>query len=315
MEAATLPFDQATYDRSIEVLRGQGFSQDDAEEATQTAFLEAWERCGDLDFGPGLIVNKAKLRAINLTQRADRRRNVSLDAAAEDDVDKAPVELAVDVVDFDSHVEVAKLGEHPVLLRRLEAVRNGASAHLQPRGSNSSRCLYDDATVERARRLRNAGRTLKEIAEATGATESTVQVWVTRQQRVCSTEGWSEDLAILAMKLFAEEEGRRPVWSDFRTDKRLPTYCPLERIFGKPNTLRRALEAAGFELTPADIHRPVYSDDDIVTLIREFEAREGRLPRYSDWGGDSGLPSQARLGKRFGTSKAQLILDQIEGGS
>lgn len=316
MEAATLDIDRRDIDDIVEkTKRREGLNHHDAEEAVATAALKLLEQSAEGEEfrnDPGRLVARSRLYASNLRRKRERG-NASLDAAREDDVDRAPVELAVDEVDFDLHAEVTKLDDHPVLRRRLEAVRAGATHHFVPRGSSSPVCQYGDADVTRAKQLREEGLTLKEVAEIVGCSESSVSAWCCRRRRVCSTEGWTRELAIFAMKLFAEEEGRRPKWTDFRGDQRLPSSFPLNRIFGKTNTLRKALEAAGFEIEAGP--GVAYSDGEIKSAILGFIETKGRPPKWREWRAANGLPSPHVLYDRFGTAKVDVILNQLEGSS
>lgn len=179
------------------------------------------------------------------------------------------------------------------------------------RGSFSPQCRYDDETVERARHLRARTKmSIAEIAVAVGASETTTHYWLSRERRVINTEGWTEELVVLAMKLFGEEEGRRPAFRDFRNDPRLPSVFPLERIFGKRNTIRKALAAAGFEIEAGS--GVGFSDDEFRAMIVAFAADKRRLPKWSDWKKRHGLPCTNALYRRFGTASLSAVLEALD---
>jgi DNA-directed RNA polymerase specialized sigma24 family protein len=97
-------------------------NRDDAEEAIQVAVAEALEKGWEMT-APN-IVTCARRRLLNAMRRRERS-NVSLDAFLEADEDTAPKEIAIEEVDFDSHVELAEIAANPVMRRRMEAVKRG----------------------------------------------------------------------------------------------------------------------------------------------------------------------------------------------
>jgi hypothetical protein len=92
-------------------------TREDAEDAVMTAVAEGIEKGWELTSRN--VVACARFRLLSALERRERR-NLSLDSFAEDDGDSVPVELAVEEVDFDAHVELSTARSNPILRQRLE---------------------------------------------------------------------------------------------------------------------------------------------------------------------------------------------------
>jgi hypothetical protein len=140
-------------------------SIDDAEEAAQTAAAELWAKGTPLT-APN-VVTRARSR---LRDRFNRReaRNLSLDAFREEDIDEPSIELAVIEVDFDSHVQLAEVQQHPVTARKLALLQFGGAPRIMRRGAASRLARYSDEQVNRARALRDSGMTYPDISARSG---------------------------------------------------------------------------------------------------------------------------------------------------
>jgi len=217
-------------------------SLEDAEDAVQTAVAELLEK-GTALTAPN-VVTRARSRLIDRFKRREAG-NASLDAALEDTEDHAPRDLAVDVVDFDAHAQLAEAADNPVLRLRLEAARVGSGTSMQPRGSASNLTRYSDETVAEARRLRETTNlSYRKIADRLGVqSEIAVLHWCKGHARTVPTRpGWSRDLILDSLRAFAREQGRSPRSTDLGRDRRLPNKKTFYRHFKR---WADALAAAG----------------------------------------------------------------------
>jgi DNA-directed RNA polymerase specialized sigma24 family protein len=216
-------------------------NRDDAEEAVQTAVAEMLEKGEPLT--SAFVIFKARSRLMNALRRRERK-NASLDSYLEDNVDEAPIELAIDEVDYDAHARLREAGDNPILRRRLEASRSGAP-ELRRRGAAATTRgrVYPDEVVAEARQLRRSGLTYSEIAKRLGAGESTVGNWCSGRIRKAPTAnpGWTRELAIEAIRAVVAEDGKQPTASQMNLDPRLPDGKTFYRLF---DSWSEALEAA-----------------------------------------------------------------------
>lgn len=282
----------------------KGATREEAEDAIQTAVME------HLDKGVPLtaanVVQRARSRLLNARQRRDNR-NASLDALREDTEDSAPVELAVAEVDFDSHAELAEARRNPILAAKLARAERGGAAELRRSGTASPSLRYDDETVARARALRSQGKTWREVAEAVGVRQATVERWGQPGRRPAVAEtGWSFERIVEAVKAVWREDGKPPSYGQCNRDPRLPESRTIRKHCGSWTAVA---DAAGFEPQKAFTKR--WTDDAVEAGILGFERREGRLPVWRDFKADPNLPPLAKLHILYGTARAAAVLEII----
>lgn len=284
-------------------------NRDDAEEAVQQGVERLLKRGEPLV--AAYVVNKARSALGNIVRRAERR-NSSLDAFAESDVDNAPIEFAIEEIDFDAHLELRRAAENPVLRRRLEAARCGTPV-IKRRGRFHHATRYPSEVVEEARRLRRqGGHSYQQIARRVGASQGIVEYWLTQPfVRGGDTEGWSRELIIEAIRAFAREEGRRPTERDLRIrrDPRLPSHGTVERHF---KNWGEALRLAGLDKREYQRARGSASGKWTVAYVfkafRAFVDRHGHWPNTAEFRAKgNGLPSYAVIERLFNTTSIAKI--------
>lgn len=282
-------------------------NRDDAEEALSTAMAEGLEKGWSLT--PANLVRCARFRLLSAMRRRDRQ-NLSLDAFAEDTEDQAPVELAVQEVDFDSHSQLREAAENPVLAARLAALQAGGEPVLVRRGENHPRCRYPDSMVAEARRLRQeTDLTYRQIAERldVGMRTTMIEKWCRGEDRaVARAPIWTRALVVAAIRAFVREEGRRPNFDDLKHDPRLPSLKVIERIFRRWGN---ALDAAGVEWR--DRHSvPKWTLEGVLAAFRAFFEREGHRPTTREFRtAGSGLPTYGVLQRLLGTTSLARVCD------
>jgi Homing endonuclease associated repeat len=112
------------------------------------------------------------------------------------------------------------------------------------------------------------------------------------------------DQAVHALRRFHAAYGYVPSVREWAELGQRPSTPAIIRHFGSWNA---ALTAAGLAVTRP---RPRWSDEDILTAIRAFEARHQRPPSTTDFGGGS-LPGFETIRVRFGSLAA--LLDRTRG--
>jgi DNA-directed RNA polymerase specialized sigma24 family protein len=215
-------------------------NRDDAEEAVQVAVAELLARGKPLTAAN--VVQGGRHRLMDAFRRREKG-NVSLDAFREEDVDQAPLELAVEEVDFEAHAELAAAARNPVLARRLANAQTGA-AELRPRGARrATRGVgRSDETVALARRMRAEERlSFAEIGRRLGIPWQTIHNWCTgRARRAPEGPGWTRELIVAAIRAVAREDGKMPNSETLKRDPRLPCTSTFYRHFA---TWREAVAA------------------------------------------------------------------------
>lgn len=293
----------------------KGANHDDAAEAVSVALLEWIEKGDELDLDisrsvNGALVTRAVWRLKTALSRRDAR-NLSLDAFAEDDVDQAPVELAVSEVDFDSHMALREASDNPTLHGKLEAIRAGGAPIVRPRGAASPAARWPDEVVERVLALRMEALTYAAIAERTGVPQRTIEPWCRREKRLPTMPGWTQGRVVEAIKGFQLEEGRRPGAKDIEGDPRLPCMDTIRKLFGRWSLALKAADIVIEDFCAINRER-VWPEQRLATAIRDFLERHGRLPRDEDYHSANGLPSTSHLHRRYGTQRSEAILSLIE---
>lgn len=228
--------------------------------------------------------------------------NLSLDAFRESD-DDAPVELAIEEVDFDARLTLSEAKDDPILRERLRNVAAGASRALAPRGTACCQSRHSDETVGEVRRLRrDDGLTFRAIEDRTGVERSLAAQWCRGVGRLIpTTPGWTTARAGHTVQMWTRQHGRPPTYRDGQRDPRLPTPSTADRLFG---SWRAMLEAAGCPSPYAGRRLARWSKDEGRRVIRAFVRRTGRWPSRQDMITEPNLPSPATCGRLFGTQSA-----------
>lgn len=231
-----LTFDPAQLERIVdEVARQRRLSRSDAEEAVGEAFVTLVEKAEGMKPGEveGFLRQAALNKGFNIGTKAKRRRTTSLDRFGEADEDRAPIELAVDEVDFDSHARLAEARDNPILRAKVEAGQIG-SPELRRRGAAAAErgTAYPDETVAEARRLYREGMPIVDIMEQMGIAKTTIANWVHGRTRRAPTSdpGWTPERVIGAIAAVIAEDGLHPPATAMLTDPRLPGHRCFYRL-------------------------------------------------------------------------------------
>lgn len=297
----------------------RGISREDAEEAVSEGWLILQSKADQLDDGPinGWLVRAARFRAMKIRDKA--KRVTSLDELEESDVDEGPrFQARADDFDLDSHVRLSELDDNPILRRIREAAEAGVQPVVAPRGAASHRSRYTAEQIEHVRLLLGEGvLTQRQIEDVTGVAQSTVSAIARRKCHVLTTEGWTRELVIEAIRLWHATHERVPTTRDFASDPSLPSEGTLARYFG---TYRVAIVAAGLTPPYGTSKRTLrYTDREVTEIIVGFYEREGRWPTALEYRTlRPELPSQSTVYRRFGTlhgpdlaAKAYRMLEEL----
>jgi hypothetical protein len=235
-----------------------------------------------------------------------RRReagNLSLDAFEESDDDEAPIELAIEEVDYDAHITLSEAKDNPILRERLRNVAVGASRALSPRGSACHSSRYSDETVAEVRRLRKTDRlTFRAIEERTGIERSLAADWCGGRGRLTpTTPGWTRSRAVRTVRTWTRRTGRAPTYGDGQRDPRLPNPSAAHRLFG---SWRLMLHAADCPSPYTGRRLTAWSREEAAEVIRAFVHRNSRWPSSQDLIAEPDLPSPATCHRLFGTQSA-----------
>lgn len=295
-----------------------GAGHSEAEDAVQTALLEWLEKGDDLDLDTsrpvaGALVTRAIWRLKSARARREAR-NLSLDAFAEADEDSAPVELAVNTEDFDSHVRLAEARADPILCERLSATEHGASPWITPRGAFCGRTKYTDEQVAEARRLRREEKlSYHKIADRIGCSEGIVERWVKRELRVVDTPGWTGERVIAALRRHFERYGESPLFEHLKDHPELPSSTSIVRLFGSFN---KALEAAGLPTRyPWKGGTAKHTKETLDAAFLAFVERHGRWPLHGELRACNGFSGAGVLMRFYGTTSPNGIRALISASS
>jgi hypothetical protein len=239
--AAAVAFD---FEDVLPTVRGahSRANRDDAEEAVQTAVAEMLER-GEPLTAP-FVVTKARDRLRNALRRRERG-NSSLDAFAEDTEDQAPVELAIEEVDFDSHIALSD----PVTEARRRAVEGNCGScrgwtpdnvlialqhYTRVNGQTPVyRDLAADPNLPHSNTVRRYHGTLNKALTAAG---------LRPRKHLIERPEWTFDEAREALRDYVADNGRLPTAVDLRnaTAIGLPAQMVCYRLFGSVSQQRLA---------------------------------------------------------------------------
>lgn len=275
---------------------------DDAEDALQTAVAELLTKGTSLTAAN--VVTRGRSRLISMKSRREAG-NLSLDAFRESD-DDAPVELAIEEVDFDARLMLSEATGDPILRERLRNVAAGASRALAPRGTACHQSRHSDETVKEVRRLRSDDSlTFRAIEDRTGVERSLAAQWCRGVGRLTpTTPGWTTARARQSVQAWSRRHGRPPTYEDGQRDPRLPSPGTADRLFG---SWRAMLEATGHPSPYAGRRLAPWSSDEGRRVIRAFVHRTGRWPSRQDMITEPNLPSPATCGRLFGTQGAAKL--------
>lgn len=277
-------------------------SRADAEDAVSEAWMEIaslTEREPLRHSVTALVGQRARWRM--LTRLAGRE--VSLDALYEEAGDAAS---PASIDDLDSRARLVEIRNDPILSRLADLAEQGNSALIGPYGEAHPLAKYSDAQVREVRALRRAGKTYREIEEATGIERSYARDLATRKYRTVSTRpGWTPELVLEAIRAFAEREGRQPIYTDTQGNGSiLPSASTISKFFG---TWREALEAAGLPSRYAGRRLEYWPKVEAARALMDFYEREGRWPRIFEMESLPELPARCAVRNRFGTVAAPKL--------
>lgn len=289
-----------------------------AEEAVMEGLLALYERADeyedrDRDSLKGLLYTFARFKALTIRDKALRHRAESLDAMTETAEETGSGRrvlgeaLTDESFDLDEHVELIDLARDPILARKLEAVERGGTYGIMGRGQKHPNARYTDEQVQRVRELRADGAPREEVARMTGVPPKAQSVLCSRRNRVCgSTEGWSPELAIFAVRRWTEKHGRAPL-SREAGDPTLPARGTVERMpeFGSWNGL---IAAAG--MAPGRKARPAWDSPGIARAFFAFRREHGRWPTSREINRDAALPTKETIGRHWHTKVTAEIIER-----
>jgi DNA invertase Pin-like site-specific DNA recombinase len=93
-------------------------------------------------------------------------------------------------------------------------------------------------------------------------------------------QAWSDAAILDALRAWADERGRAPLWSDWRpSNAEYPEATTVKRRFG---TWSNALHRAGLTLERPPGNRP-WTDEQILACLRSWADTHGRPPTWEDW--------------------------------
>ncbi len=287
----------------------RGITRQDAEDALQDAWIVLAEKANQLEPGPigGYLLRTARFKALHIRDR--RSRVTSLDALTDAAGDSLDVLADQASVGTDAHLELTSLADDPIAGRALAAAQRGASPRVAPRGMNHQCARYTDAQVAKVRALRAQGLTYPRIEQLTGVSAGYCPALVGRQSRVTpTTEGWTKEMAIDAIRRFHDRTGRAPRFRDADGNPTMPCPNTARRLFG---TWRDAVRAAGLDPAYGDRRVRPWSEAEMVTALCLWRLRRKRWPNRTDMVNDPDLPSPATTRRHFGTQSPVRLAESV----
>ena len=296
-----LTVDQDQHSGLVRSIRAQvpGISQEDAEDAVQDSWIVLAEKADRLDPGPigGYLRGTARNKAMKIREKG--RRTTSLDALAEVAGDATSALVDHRFGSLDSHVELAELSDDPIAIRAINAARKGAAACVAPRGMHHRNARYTDEQVQRVRELRARGVTYSRIEKLTGVPAGYGPMLVRRASRIIdSSEGWTRQLVIDAIRRFHKRFGRAPRYRDAEGNLTMPSPNTVRRLFG---SWKEAVRAAGIEPAYDDRRTTPWTPTEMILAFCSWRLHHGRWPGRDDMVADPTLPSPATTRRHFGT--------------
>lgn len=287
----------------------RGISHQDAEDAVQEAWLVLAQKAEQLEPGPigGYLLRTALFKAMQIREK--RRGTTSLDALTEVARDGIAELADPHVASVDAHVQLAELEMDPIAGKVLDAAREGASARVSPRGMKHQCARYTDDQVARVRALRRQGTTFQQIEELTGVPAGYCSCIARREARITqTTDGWTLQMIIDALRRFYERHGRAPRFRDAYGDPTLPSPNTASRHFG---SWRAAVRAAGLNPVYGDRRLEPWTQEEMVQAFCSWRLRQKRWPTVSDMSRDPELPSPATTRRRLGTQSARRLAEAV----
>lgn len=286
-----------------------GLSKEDAEDAVQDAWIVLAEKADRLEPGPigGYLRGTARNKGMKIREKS--RKTTSLEALAEVAGDATSVLADHSFGSLDSHVELSELADDPIAARALDAANQGAAAYVAPRGVHHRNARYTDEQVERVRQLRTKGLTYSRIEKLTGVPAGYGPTLVSRASRITdSSEGWTRQLVIDAIRRFHKRFGRAPRYRDAESNLTMPSPNTVRRLFG---SWRAAVRAAGIEPAYGDRRIKPWTSTEMILTFCDWRLRHERWPSRNDMVVDPTLPSPATTRRHFGTQSPQKLVKAV----
>lgn len=286
-------------------------SQEQAEDAVQEAWIALARKADGMTEDGNLIgwlLSAATMAARSEASRARYRREVvHLNALPNDGEFIAGTQDSLDdQVEF--RLAVARAVTEAQRVSAANIVEGG-NGRLYARGSSNGRGKYDEATIERVRRLKAAGLTSAAVSRRTGVPASYVRRLARREVRVEGTDpGWTPERIVEAFRAFHAEHGRTASIADARGNPALPSQPTVTRYLGSWSAGWRA---AGFDVPT----HPRWANDrgrwhaaTVAEGLRLFHDRRGHWPRKADLNktGAKSYPSYATV-LRFYPSLGEAV--------
>jgi DNA-directed RNA polymerase specialized sigma24 family protein len=287
----------------------RGISRQDAEDAVQESWIVLAEKAEQLEPGPigGYLMRTARFKAMQI--RDKRRDAISLDTLMEIAGDGIGELADTRFASPDTHAELAELANDPVSARALEAAAKGASPRVAPRGMRHQCARYSDDQIAQVRQLRTQGLTYRRIETLTGVPAGYCSNIVRRGARVTeSTDGWSQQMVIDALRRFHERRGKAPRFRDVDGDPTMPSANTARRHFG---TWREAVRAAGLDPVYGERRVRPWTQEEMVQAFCAWRLRRKRWPNVADMTNDSALPSPATTRRHFGTQSPDRLAEAV----
>lgn len=286
-----------------------------AEDAVSDGLMSLYEKAEqyedrDTDALKGLLYTFARFAALKIREKAKRQQADSLDSMS----DVAETEgtgrrrLAEALTDrsfsFDVHDELLDLVTDALQERKLAAARKGASFRIAFRGAHSPAARYSDDQVQRVRELRADGCSRAETSALTGVRVGYISRLALRQDRAAgSTEGWTRELMIYAVKLWTKEHGKPP--GSREAGRNLPGSASAWGEFGSWNAM---ILAAG--LQPNRANRDVWDSPGLARAFFAFRREHGRWPRTRELRSTPGMPRLPTIKRHWGTERMGEIVER-----
>jgi DNA-directed RNA polymerase specialized sigma24 family protein len=286
-----------------------GISHEDAEDAVQDAWIVLAEKADQLEPGPigGYLRGTARNKGMKIREKG--RRTTSLEALVEAAGDATSALVDHKSGSLDSYVELAELSDDPIAIRAVRAAEKGAAAYVAPRGVHHRNARYTDDQVRQVRALRRKGLTYSRIERLTGVPAGYGPTLVSRASRITdSSEGWTRQLVIDAIRRFYKRFGRAPRYRDAEGNLTMPSPNTVRRLFG---SWKEAVRAAGIEPAYGDRRVKPWTSTEMILTFCNWRLHHKRWPNNEDMASDPTLPSPATTRRHFGTQSPTRLVAAV----